>query len=521
MYQILIADDEKQERQVIRFLLDKYQFPVQITEASNGREALKLLEKRAYDILLTDIKMPFVDGLALAENAREHFPDMLIIFFSGYDDFDYVKQALSLHVVNYILKPVNPEEFSKTISSVLAQLKEREEQRTKQKITQNVARNHVLYQIINRSSIDSLRHLYPYLDFRFVYDYHRLILIQMEKDFFGNGPTEEDTGFFPLNLKPLIPKDCDFINLNPAQNLLLFSGAKHHTAWYEKQAEDFILQLRKLCGMDCFAAVSAPFSKPEEIPDAYEEAERALADRLFFRESTTTDMAVVKSEFPSPPEDDTLLKSIEKDIQLKDSHRLRQHIALLFEKYKNPASYSRIYIRFLCTSLLKLLLGGLKGEPLFSFDQLAERIYSFQQLSEIADTIWEVTEAVTASMEREQQSPRHAIHLVKQYIYRHFNEELCLDLLAEQVYLSPRYLSTMFIQETGYGINKFIKSVRMDRACDLLLHTNMKITDICHQVGYSNVSYFCKSFLEDFGTTPEKFRQKKEAESIGTGGNTL
>ncbi len=521
MYQILIADDEKQERQVIRFLLDKYQFPVQITEASNGSEALKLLEKKAYDILLTDIKMPFVDGLVLAENVRERFPDMLIIFFSGYDDFDYVKQALSLHVVNYILKPINPEEFSRTISSVLAQLKEREEQRTRQKITQDFAQNHVLYQIINRSCIDSLRQQYPHLDFCFVYNYHRLALIQMEKDFFGSSHSEEDTGFFPLDLKPLIPKDCDFINLNPAQNLLLFFGAKHHRDWYAKQTESLIRQLQKLCGMDCCAVVSEPFSRPEEIPDAYEEAERSLADCLFFRKSPMADMTALKGEAPSSLEDDTLLKGIEKDIQLKDSCHLRQHITMLFEKYETSASYSRIYIRFLCTSLLKLLLGGLEGEPLFSFDQLAERIYSFQQLSEIADTIWEVAEAVMASMEQGQQSSKHAIHLVKQYIYRHFNEDLCLDLLAEQVYLSPRYLSTMFIQETGCGINKFIKSVRMDRACDLLLHTNMKITDICRQVGYSNVSYFCKSFLEDYGATPEKFRQRREAEDAGTGGVAL
>lgn len=521
MYQILIADDEKQERQVIRFLLDKYQFPLRMTEASNGSEAYKLLEKKKFDILLTDIKMPFMDGLTLAEKARELCPQMLIIFFSGYDDFDYVKQALSLHVVNYILKPVNPEEFSKTIASVLSQLKEREEQLATQQMARNFARNHVLYQIINRSRIDSLRQLYPHLDFGFLYRYHRLILIQLEKDFFGSGLSEEDTGFFPLDLSRLIPENCDFINLNPAQNLLLFSGPKHASKWYDAQAARLVFQFKKLCGMDCYAAVSSPFARPEDIPDAYAEAERSLADHFFFPKSKASDTALGEEPSISSLEDDALLKNIEKDIHTKAPDSLRQHISLLFEKYENPASHSQIYIRFLCTSLLKLLLDGLKGNPLFSFDEMAEQIYSFQQLSEIADTIWEVAEAVISSMEKDQQSPKHAIHLVKQYIYNHYNEDLCLDLLAEQVYLSPRYLSTRFIQETGCGINKFIKSVRMERARDLLLHTNMKITDICHQVGYSNVSYFCKSFLEDFGTTPEKFRQQKETKHNETGENAL
>ncbi len=521
MYQILIADDEKQERQVIRFLLDKYEFPLRITEAANGNEAFQLLEKKKYDILLTDIKMPFMDGLTLAKKARKLNPHMLIIFFSGYDDFDYVKQALSLHVVNYILKPINPDEFSKTIASVLAQLKEREAQLVKQQVQQNFVRNHVLYQIINRSRIDSLRQLYPHLDFGFVYQYHRLILIQLERDFFGSGLSDEDTGFFPLDLSRLIPNNCDFINLNPAQNLLLFFGPKHPDKWYDTHANGLILQLKKLCGMDCYAAVSSFFDRPEDIPDAYAETERSLADHFFFPGSKASDATLGKEHSSSSLEDDALLKNMEKDIHTKDPDSLRRHIAKLFEKYKNPASHSQIYIRFLCTSLLKLLLDGLKGNPLFSFDELAERIYSVQQLSEIADTIWEVTEEVIASMEKDQQSPKHAIHLVKQYIYNHYNEDLCLDLLAEQVYLSPRYLSTRFIQETGCGINKFIKSVRMERARDLLLHTNRKITDICHQVGYSNVSYFCKSFLEDFGTTPEKFRQRKETSGTESGGNAL
>ena len=105
--------------------------------------------------------------------------------------------------------------------------------------------------------------------------------------------------------------------------------------------------------------------------------------------------------------------------------------------------------------------------------------------------------------------------MVKQYVYAHYGEELCLSLLADKVYLTPRYLSTMFIQETGCGINKFIKNVRMEKAKELLLHTNMKINDICQKVGYSNVSYFCKSFMESFGTTPEKFRQHAAGQAGG------
>lgn len=507
MYNILVADDEMPERQVIRFLLNKYNFPLRVTEAANGNEALKLLEKKKYDILLTDIKMPFIDGLELAGQARKLYPDMHIIFFSGYDDFDYVKQALSLHVVNYILKPINPEEFSKTITNVLGQLKEREEQISRQQMSLNFVRNHVLYQIINKTNIDSLKLVYPHLDFSFAYSYHRLILFQLEKNFFGNGLSEEDTGFFPVDLKALLPEDCDFINLNPAQNLILFYGNKHHTEWYEKQAEKIAKYLERICHTSCSAAVSSPFTVPEEISAAYEAAEADLANHLFFAgellsEDETTDNSADSLE------DDVLLKHVEKAIQLKDAVHLRKSVSQLFFKYNNTGSQSQIYIRFLCTRLFKILLDNLSGDSGISFDEIAEQIYFFQQLSEIETIIWEVTDKVIEKLEKEQQSPKHAIHIVKQYIYNHYSEDLCLNLLAEQVYLSPSYLSAVFIQETGYGINKFIKNVRMEKAQELLLNTNKKITDICRQTGYSNVSYFCKSFVENFGTTPEKYRQQ-------------
>ncbi|KLV26585.1 hypothetical protein ABW02_10840 [Niallia circulans] len=94
-----------------------------------------------------------------------------------------------------------------------------------------------------------------------------------------------------------------------------------------------------------------------------------------------------------------------------------------------------------------------------------------------------------------------------QYIHEHYAEDLSLNILADKVYLSPRYLSDVFIQETGSGINKYIKQVRMDAAKNLLIHTNMKINDICKQVGYQNISYFVRSFRESFGLSPEKFRQ--------------
>jgi two-component system, response regulator YesN len=128
MYTILIVDDEKSEREVILFLIKKYKLNLHTLQADNGKAALDILKEKPVDILLTDIKMPFINGMELATKARDIYPDIEILFFSGYDHFEYVKTALSLRAVNYILKPINENEFYKSILTIINTIHKRETQ---------------------------------------------------------------------------------------------------------------------------------------------------------------------------------------------------------------------------------------------------------------------------------------------------------------------------------------------------------------------------------------------------------
>ncbi|MBR3171352.1 MAG: response regulator [Lachnospiraceae bacterium] len=123
MYRILAVDDEVTERSVVRFLLEKnYKDRFQIEETTNGKDALEIIRAKKVDILLTDVQMPFMSGIELAREARKISPDTEILFFSGFDDFEYVQSALVLHAVNYILKPLNPDQFISIIGDILTRL---------------------------------------------------------------------------------------------------------------------------------------------------------------------------------------------------------------------------------------------------------------------------------------------------------------------------------------------------------------------------------------------------------------
>ena len=102
------------------------------------------------------------------------------------------------------------------------------------------------------------------------------------------------------------------------------------------------------------------------------------------------------------------------------------------------------------------------------------------------------------------------IETVKEYIHNHYSEELGAQQLADMVYLAPSYLSSLFKKETGQNLSKYIKQYRMEKAKELLTDTNMKIVNISEKTGYPNVSYFCQSFREYFGVSPQKFRDKGE-----------
>ena len=249
MYNILIVEDEAIERSVIKYLIKQNSFDLRIYETDNGKDALDLLHNEPIDILMTDIRMPIMDGLKLTEKAKQLYPDIPIIFFSNYSDFSYVKKALKLHAANYIMKPIDPNELKTTISNVLSYIQEQESKRIRSQKQLHIIQNHILYKLINNTSMKYLRSLYPQTDFSFAYNVHRLILFQMERDYFHMLPAEDET-FFSLYETPL-PSGSHFINLNPAQNILLLTDSGRHDSWYENLADKLSDHILKNCQINC------------------------------------------------------------------------------------------------------------------------------------------------------------------------------------------------------------------------------------------------------------------------------
>jgi two-component system response regulator YesN len=505
MYRILIVDDEKDERDVVCFLLKKYGFQLNILEAENGRDALNLLKKQQTDILFTDVRMPFLYGTDLAAKARELYPNIQILFFSGYDDFAYAKEALTLGAVDYILKPIHPEEFRKTIQNTLQKLDDQKCIRQKQSMTVSYMRNHILSRLLNGVSVETLREEYGTPELLFLEEYQCLFLLQFDSDTFDRNPQS----FFEKAISAaLVERPYHFLNLNPCQSLVLLKKSETSSLSVRKSAQSLQQQLSNVCGKPCYISVGDPLRGAKSIPTAYEQAEQALEDRFFYTDIYLYPIHEENSiRQDAHQQDDALMQSVEKAIRYNDAYILKKTIHILFQKYQKKQNQSHIYVRYIFSELAEILYRVLPSCPQQSQQKVVEQIFLCQHFSDIQAIISDILSQVVKKLEDEQDSPKHAIYLVQQYIQNHYEKDLSLERLAEQVFLSPRYLSDLFIRETGCGINKYIKNLRMEKAKELLLGTNQRIQDICKKVGYSNFSYFCRSFRENFGETPDSFRQ--------------
>ncbi|WP_339179515.1 response regulator [Oceanobacillus sp. FSL W7-1293] len=509
MYRILIVDDEKDERNVIRFLLKKFDFELEIVEASNGKEAFEELVRSPADILLTDVQMPFVNGIELATKVRERYDDIEIIFFSGHDDFNFVKKALTLRADNYILKPVKPEEFNQTMTEVMRNIRKRKEEQEKREVNQLFIKQHILYRLLNQTPIDILKNEYPFLNFDFLNDYNRMILVHSDTAFLDSLFEEENEYFYEVIKRATFDSKYDVINLNPFQIVLLFKDNLRIPITYKEAATQIQQKIQETYGINCVLSVSNHMKNPVQMAQTYNELEGYLKDRFFYSDVFIYPIDTPLTDSKEYKEDEYLLEEIEKALQQADTIELEKKITVIIQKYDKRTKTSQGYLRFLFARVLQLFFQTMPEYSKDSMNRYIELIYSYKHFSDIKQTLLEVQRKVIKGLEEEKNSSKHVIEIVKQYIVENIEKDLGLDMLAEKVYLTPGYLSDKFKQDTGVGINKYIKQVRMNKAEELLSNTNMKVNTISKTIGYKNDSYFIRIFREHLGVSPKKYREMK------------
>lgn len=505
MLKILIVDDEFIERDGIIFLIKKFSFDFDIKECSDGEEALKYLKENSVDILFTDVKMPFMDGLELSQNSKLIHPNLKIIIFSGFGEFEYAKKAISLGVSNYILKPINQLEFKKTIENVIEEVVQEKKEKQNREIRSFTEKEHVLLKIISGTSIENIRERFSldaYIDF--INQYKRMILMEFDNDFFHNHQQ------FIKEIQNNMGIKTDYLNLNPQQGLFFLVDSTD-----ESILKNICMKIHRRIleeyEVDCYFAISNLLTSPYMISEEYSNIEHIMEQRFFVSNNYIFSKNLeISLESTDEKFDNTMLKNIEHDIKVKDFCSLRTHVNVLIKKFSAKNAFSQIYVKFILSNIYRNIYEEMQKVSEMDLNGKIDKIYFCRTIQEISDILDNIINSMEKQFSKESFNDRHEIELVKSYIYKNYGKDLSLEILAEYVYMTSSYLSSIFKKETGMGINCFIKNYRMEKAKDMLENTNIKIKEIGNLVGYSNTSYFCQSFKEFYGLTPEKYRQRDD-----------
>lgn len=220
MRKVLIADDERIERKGITSLLMMEDYELEIMEAANGKAALDLVKQKKPDILISDIKMPFMDGLELMDEVRKICPDMAIIVISGYSDFSYAKEAIKNGAMGYVLKPVDPDEFHNTLEKTIAYLEEKEQNQEMAQKNQDFLEQYFLQRYINTGKPEVMDEASEVVDVSWWKHVGRMILLEATADCFED--ENDENGDFETLLANELQIPFRYLNMRAASSLLLF-----------------------------------------------------------------------------------------------------------------------------------------------------------------------------------------------------------------------------------------------------------------------------------------------------------
>ena len=500
MFRLLIVDDEKNERDCLRYLIENAGLALEMEQAENGAAALSLLEEKQVDILLTDVQMPVMGGLELIDQVSRRFPEVRIIIFSNYAEFEYARAAIHFGVENYILKPVVPSELEHALRSVMEQLEE--ERSTNQRMQTSMLQLAIQSAIYGTLNPDS----FPPDTVDRLSRFRRLVLID-----FSSGFLENHYAAFYEGLRSKMGLDFISLNFSPQALLVLRQEISNELGFGMR----LFRHIQDVHGIQCNIAISPPITEETSLRDAFSAVEQQMeqrfwsqSDHVFLPQSEP----VILEPVTEKTDDDTLLTLMKNALAARDGEKFTQSLNLFLDKYQEQVNQSQIYVKFIFSNLVASLypfLPDSEKQNGKSMDDLISQLYLQRDLSKIVEMVQNLAHSVVSTFGDTGPSVRRELVIVQQYIHEHYGQELSVELLAATVFLSPDYLSRLFKKQMGKSLYQYIRQFRMEKASQLLRETTKKVIDIGIETGYPNYSYFCQSFREYFGKSPERYRQEE------------
>jgi two-component system response regulator YesN len=530
MYKLVIVDDKDDVIQGIRGLGRWADYGVAIAGwAGNGVDALQVVAERQPEIVLTDIKMPLMDGIKLTEILKEQNPAIKIIILSGYDEFSYAQQAVKLGAEEYLLKPVRLRQLEEVIGRVT------------QKLDRERSRREEEAELLRR-----LEQSLPLLRDKF---WQRLIEepdalsdteLQRKLEFLQAAPPPEPAVAVLLEIDQYAGM-VDRVSYQQVERLrsvvagrtdpdlpagTVFADSRERLVWVAPGAEDGQFRLgllrrlerigaevREEFGFTVSMGISRSHRGGERLFRSYREAREALAHKLHLG----PDQIIFHDDVaPEPPSAALYPLQLEKEllaaVRLGDAGELRAGRERYFANLRQSAAVAPQYVKQ-CLAGLALSLSRLAGEL-----RLEERSLTpdgadlltaavrFETLAGFEEWLTAVCQRIAELIQGERKlKSQSKMEQAREYIADHLAEEISLNSVAEQMGLSPNYFSSLFKEHTGETFMEYLVKTRLEKAKELLRSGGYKVYEVANRVGYSDPRYFSEIFKKYVGVNPAEY----------------
>ena len=537
MYRILLVDDEILVREAIKENIDWKAMDCELVgDCENGKQAAEFVKTHPVDIVLTDILMPYMDGMELSHFLHDNYPDIVIVIFSGFGEFEYAKKAIQYNVAEYMLKPVMPME----LREVIGRMKEKvDQQRKEKKKIESLTKTSKDYQknalIIRSKAIESL--VSCTRDIQESLDELAAMGIRLEASSYRVAVFDIDL-FSDIHQVDMEKRQesalMAFVLFNVADEIV--TGKKAGIAYQEgnnrvcilfmgSHSRDFSTEIQDICrdiqnkvreviGMEVSVGIGGWVRSPKEAVKSHHQAEKAIELRYLLGGNLLIDAETNKSKhnlsLQSP------LGEMVEAIKNGNEEKLNRALATMESEIKA----ARMDKSQACVCLQTILrqAGGCweslssENEEIFQkreilMRKVTEQTTFAEAFRMAADYVHEVFERCSAM---NNSSGRKQAALAMEYIRKHFAEsELGLSDVCSYLNISTSYFSTIFKEATGGTFLEFLGRIRMEKAKELLEQTTLKNYEIAEKVGFSDPHYFGISFKKMTGKTPTEYAREK------------
>ena len=546
MLKIFLAEDEVVVRETIKRMIPWEELGFELVgEAADGEMALPLLLRQQPDLLITDIKMPFMDGLTLARLAKKEIPGLKVVILSGYDDFNYAKQAIGIGVEDYLLKPITKNALIERLSEIRSRYEHEKTQkeyyekfqREMQAYEKNSSRD--FFEALVGGSMDMME-VYKRaekLGLDIVAEAYNVLIFTMNCDEDFSGQRDEYSSWEAESLELLENFFAGHSSAMLFRSNIFSYGVllKGQRETIEENTRACVDEIRKILSRqdgrrEWFLAVGQSVERLSQIQKSYHTASRAFSQRYLYDENIlyydemetmehlggqaeTEDNAYLQKVDVNALNPAILQKFLSNGLQEETENFVKDYFYAIGQEPMESLvfrNYVILNVRFSVISFIKGL--GCDTNEMESADTeevLAESGKNME--SAIAYAKKMISQAIEIRDQNSGNKNRSILKTAVDFIDSHYmDEEISLNTVANVANVSSNHFSALFSQNMGQTFIEYLTSLRMNKAKELLRCTGMRSSEIAGEIGYKDAHYFSYLFKKTQGMTPSDYRKARE-----------